>query len=137
MIKFEEVKRGYNKEQVDDYIKTINDEYKKSLADYQELEEELEKSKKDTSYSEAIAAALINAEISGKQIVANAQVEAKRTIIESEIAVGEIKEKKKAVLVEIDKLSKKLNEILDIHSDPDEKEKTDKETVDKEQKMKV
>ena len=125
MVKFEEVKKGYNKEQVDAYIKTINDEYQKVLAEYQTLEDELEEAKEDTSRKDAIASALINAEISGKQVVARAQLEAKRIIIEAEREVSKITEEKKSVLEQVDKLSKMLNYILNVYSN-EEQDKKDK-----------
>jgi len=126
MIKFEEVRKGYNKEQVDAYIKTINDEYQKVLAEYQALEDEIEEAKEDTSKKDAIASALINAEISGKQVVVRAQLEAKRIIVEAEREVSKITEEKKSVLGEVDKLSKMLSYVLDTYSN-EEKDRKDKE----------
>lgn len=102
-MKFDEVKKGYNKEQVDEYIKTINAEYEKLFSEYQELEEEMAEEVKDTSYNEAIASAIINAELAAKQIVVKAQSDARRisaecnrdleaTIHEKELAIEEIKQ---------------------------------------------
>ena len=130
MIKFEEVRRGYDKEQVEEYIKTINGEYQKVLEDYQALVEEMEETQKDTSKSEAIASALINAEIAGKQIVANAQLEAKRVTSEATREVNKITKKKNSVLKDVDKLSKMLTAVMngDLDAELDEvKEDTDPE----------
>lgn len=113
MIKFEEAKRGYNKEQVDGYIETINAEYQKLLTEYKALEDELEETENNTSHNEAIASALINAEISKKQIIAKAQFDAKRIIKDANCKIEELSMKRNIILDEIEKLSKILNDILD------------------------
>ena len=120
MVKFEDAKKGYNKEQVDSYIKTINDEYQKVLAEYQALEEEVEEAKNDTSHNDAIAAALINAEIAGKQIIANANLEAKRVTSEATREVGRITKKKTTVLNEVKELTKMLTAVLGGKLDDDD-----------------
>ena len=112
MINFTKERNGYSKEQVDAYIKTLNDEYVKVTEEYQKLLEETEEQKKDTSYTEAIAAALINAEISGKQIIADAQLEAKQIIYEANQEKNRIGHTKQTVLGEIKSLSTKLGMIL-------------------------
>jgi Cell division initiation protein len=129
MVNFEEVKRGYNKEQVDNYIKIINGEYEKLLVEYQELKGKSKEDPKDISYNDAIASALINAEISGKQVVAKAQLEAKRITTEANIEANKINEKKQKVLEEVAKLSKMLIALLDSNVHVEEKEEDKKEDI--------
>ena len=112
MIKFDEEKKGYDKAQVDGYIKTLNDEYLKLTDEYQKLMAEVEEEKNDTSHKEAIASAFIKAEISGKQIIADAEVEAKRMVYEANQEIGQINRAKQTVLEEIKNLSSKLRSIL-------------------------
>ena len=120
MVKFEDAKKGYNKKQVDTYIETINDEYQKVLAEYQALEEKMEESKSDTSHNDVIAAALINAEIAGKQVVANAHLEAKRITGEASGDIEKILKKKESVLREVEKLSDMLIAVINGKSDDNE-----------------
>ena len=112
MVKFDEEKRGYNKVQVDSYIKIINNEYEKLTEEYQTLIDELESKKVDVSYSDAIASVLIKAELSGRQIMTAAESEAKVTIIEAEQEVERIRQAKQTVLEEINDLSAKLLGVL-------------------------
>ena len=112
MVNFGEEKRGYNKVQVDGYIKTINDEYEKLTEEYQALADELEAKKADDSYADAIASVLINAELSSRQIVTTAEYKAKEAVVKANQDVERILQTKKTVLEEIDQLSTKLLEIL-------------------------
>ena len=122
MVKFDEVKKGYSKEQVDGYIKTLSTEYEKMLEENKTLEEELERAKaekakadnsnQDNTHSEAIAAALINAELTGKQVVMQAQVEANRISAVASQEVNEIRGKKDVALEEIRQIVERLQTIL-------------------------
>ncbi|MCL2512807.1 MAG: hypothetical protein FWF08_02805 [Oscillospiraceae bacterium] len=47
MINFNEEKKGYNKEQVMQYINTLGNEYKKALAEIEKLKKELEAAKSE------------------------------------------------------------------------------------------
>ena len=112
MVKFDREKKGYSKEQVDAYIKSLNDEYQKLTEEYQDLMNEVEEQKKDTSHNEAIASVLIKAEISGKQIVADAQTEATGMIYGAKQEVEHINRTKQTILEEIKNLSTKLCAVL-------------------------
>ena len=120
MMKFDEVKKGYNKEQVDAYIKTVSDEYQKLLEEHKELEQKVNE---DKSYSEAIASALIKAELSGEQIIAAAKEEARRISVEANYEVESlkmemnkeleaIKNEKELALAEMRSLSRRIQAVL-------------------------
>ena len=117
MAKFDEVRKGYSKEQVDAYIKTIADEYEKLLAEYQTLEDEYKVAKEDTSYNEAMVAALVNAELAGKQTITNAKVEANRIVALANQEMGAVNQRKAVAIEEIRQLVARLNAVLE-----DEKE---------------
>lgn len=112
MIKFDEEKRGYNKVQVDGYLKTLNDEYLKLTDEYQKLLTEVEEERSDTSQKEAIASAFIKAELLGKQIIVDAKLEAKRVVYEANQEVEQIVHTKQSILAEVKKLADKLGVIL-------------------------
>ena len=78
MVNFSEEKKGYNKEQVDGYVKILNTEYEKLTKEHQELVEKTKEEKEDTSYADAIAAVLVKSELTGKQIIKDAQFEAQQ-----------------------------------------------------------
>ena len=111
-MKFDEVKKGYKKEQVDGYIKTINEEYEKLFMEYQELESKMAEEEQDTSYNDAIASAIINAELSAKQIVIKAQSEARRIGIEAKRELEEARHERDLAIEEIKQLSQRLQGIL-------------------------
>ena len=113
MVNFNEVKKGYDKGQVDEYIKTLSKEYDELTKEHQTLLEEVEESKKDTSHKDAIVAALINAELTGKKVIEDAQMEAKRIVFEANQKVEETSKTKETVLEEIKKLSDKLIKTLE------------------------
>ena len=112
MAKFDEVRKGYNKEQVDEYIKTLADEYEKILAENKELEETLGETKNDNSHNEAIASALISAELASKQIIANAKAEANRISAEVNHSIDEVNRKKEVAYEEIKQLVNRLTAIV-------------------------
>ena len=112
MAKFDEVRKGYNKEQVDAYIQTLADEYEKVLAENKALKDELDETKNDNSHNEAIASALISAELAGKQIIANAKVEANYISAEANHAADEVNRKKEVAFEEIKQLMLRLDSIV-------------------------
>ena len=119
MVEFKEERKGYSKEQVSEYIKVLNGEYQKLTDEYQKLEKEhqnlLDKMKsqeQDTSYTDAIASTLIKAEMSGKQIVSDAQVEAESILYQAKQESSNINRVRQMALEEIGELSKKLQSIL-------------------------
>ena len=116
-MNFDEAKRGYSKEQVDAYIKIVSDEYQKLLEEHQELETKINE---DMSYSEAIAAALINAELYGKQIIASAKIEAKRINSEAKQEVKNLNNKKEIAMEEMRILSEQIQAVIEAR---DEQEK--------------
>ena len=113
MIDFKEEKKGYCKTQVDDYIKTLNDEYIKVTEEYQTLLDEVKEEKDDTSQKDAIASALIKAELSGKQIIEEAKVEAMRITDGAKQETEKMNFGKQAIMREIKDLSTKLHLILE------------------------
>ena len=113
MVEFDEVRRGYDKNQVDAYIQIINEEYQKNLTEYEALEEKLETFKNDNTHIEAIAAALINAEKASKQVVANAQIEARRINDEAKLELVNIDRIKREIMEDIKHMADRLNIILD------------------------
>ena len=119
MVEFKEERKGYNKEQVSEYIKMLNGEYQKMIDEYQKLEEEhqdlqakMKSKEQDTSYTEAIASTLVKAEMSGKQIIADAQIEAKSILYQAEQKVNNINSAKQMALEDINALYGKLQSIL-------------------------
>jgi|GEM_PF-3367566 DivIVA protein. len=103
MVKFDEVKKGYKKEQVDEYINTVSAEYeilheefktaKQEIEELKEKEEKLHKeikhlaSDEHSNYQEVISSAILSAETSAKKIVADAKEEATYM---NEMAKGEL-----------------------------------------------
>ena len=108
MAKFEEAKRGYNKEQVDAYIKLIATEYEKVVEENKDLEEKIDEVQGDTSHSEAIAAALINAELAAKQVITKAHVEANCIVATANQEVEEITSKRDVALEEVRQIVERL-----------------------------
>ena len=121
MIKFEEVKKGYKKEQVDAYIETVAEEYQKLLEEHQKLEEKVNE---DKSYSEAIASALIKAELSGEEIIANAKEEARRINADANQEVEDLINAKKSALTDMKNLSRRIQAVLEMgeEQEPQEQE---------------
>ncbi|MCP1102415.1 cell division septum initiation protein DivIVA [Aequitasia blattaphilus] len=141
-MEFEEERRGYNKEQVDEYITTLRDEYQNLLKELQagtEAIEDLKRSKRrmsdkleslqkekkelsqqveqmrlteNTSYSEAIASALVTAEISAQQIIAKAKKEARLIGDAATRDLSDIIQAKQEALDEIKQVSGKLFKLL-------------------------
>ena len=116
MAKFNEVRKGYDKEQVDAYITTIATEYETLTKEYKKLEAKCKAEKNDTSYSEAIAAALVNAELSGKKIIAGAQTEAERIVLVANREVEEISNRKEGAIEEVRQLVERLGSLFDEES---------------------
>ena len=122
MVVFNEAKRGYNKEQVNEYIQTLNSEYEKLTEEYQVLLNETEEEKRNDEYTEeenrndeykeVISSAIIKAEMASKQIIADAQFEAKVIIHEANQEIQKINNTKQTILREVEHLSNKLQEAL-------------------------
>ena len=121
-MEFKEEKRGYCKEQVDAYIKTINSEYEKLSEEYQSLLAENEEEKNDTSNKDAIASALINAQLSGKQIVDEANIRARLIVEQAGRDAEHISNHKQAALSDIKKLSAKLSALIEGNMQEEEDE---------------
>jgi len=106
MVNFDEEKRGYNKAQVEGYIKALGEEY-------QLLMDEVASNKeKDTSYTEVVAAAFINAEIFGEKIVAEAQLKAREIGCKAEQEVEQIRQNKRKILEGLKDVSDKILSII-------------------------
>lgn len=156
MLNFEEERRGYDKNQVKEYIETLEEEYKKLLTEIEEkktenkgLQEKVENSgqqvkrykqmkekaeeERDSllaankkllervkllelsdkpSYSEAIASALVSAEMSAKQIIENAEKRAQLINEDATRDLSDIIKVKTSVLNEIRRLDERLTEVL-------------------------
>jgi len=118
MTKFDEVRKGYSKEQVDAYIQMLADEYEKVLAEKKALEDELDEAKSDKehgdkSHNEAIASAIISAELASKQIIANAKAEANRISAEANYSMDAVNRKKEVAYEEIKQLVNRLTAIVE------------------------
>ena len=102
-------------------------EYQELTQEHQNLADESQKltqeneslletnSEPDTSYTEAIASTLIKAEIAGKQILSDAQAQAKGLIYDAEQEISRINRTKKVALEEIRSLSNELQSYLATH----------------------
>lgn len=128
MVKFEEVKKGYKKEQVDEYINTVSTEYeilheelkaaKETIEELKEKEEKLEKKIKHlssdeySSYQEVIASAILSAETSAKQIIEEAKKDAvdMNQMARKELAM--LTQTKQGALDEVKRLTENLLELL-------------------------
>ncbi|MCP1111530.1 cell division septum initiation protein DivIVA [Lachnospiraceae bacterium PF1-21] len=153
-MQFEEARRGYQKEPVDEYIKALSEEYKNLLEELEaekvlnnELQqknealkasqteweqkartlskkvETLQREKRnlemekpplpeDTSYSEAIASALVSAELSAKQIVERAREEAKLIREAAVLDLEELEKAKQKTISSIRTISSDLLNVL-------------------------
>jgi len=142
MVEFEEVRRGYRKEQVDEYLRTFTEEYGNLLTELEaatqevgelknrykairEKNERLEKEKREleeqnnrlkaadsAAYSDAIASALVTAEMSAKQIITNAQTEARLIGDAATRDLSDIIQVKREALEDIRRMSGRLLGIL-------------------------
>ncbi|MCP1111491.1 hypothetical protein [Ohessyouella blattaphilus] len=153
-MQFEEARRGYQKEPVDEYIKALGAEYKNLLKELEceqalnrelkkenealkeaqqkweqkatnlgKIAETLQREKKalemekttlpeDNSYSEAIASALVSAELSAKQIVERAREEAKLIHEAAVLNVEEVEKAKQKTILSIRTISSELLNVL-------------------------
>ena len=128
MVKFREVRQGYKKEEVDDYLDMLVAEYgalqrelrstKKEIRmlkkDKQKLEERNKKlsTRDNVSYKETIAAAMMGADASGKWMIEEAKKEVANMKGEARQEVNAIKRRKREVLREVRVLTKKLQVFL-------------------------
>jgi DivIVA protein. len=128
MVKFDEVKKGYKKEQVDEYINTVSAEYETLHEELKSAREELEvlkeeeaklqkeikslNSEEHSSYQEVIASAILSAEASAKKIVEDAKKESAHVneIAKKELAV--INQTKQGAIDEVQKLTDNLLVLL-------------------------
>jgi Cell division initiation protein len=130
-MNFNEERKGYSKEQVDAYIKTLNDEYLKLTEEHQKLLDTVKEEKNDTSRKDAIASAFIKAEISGKQIVSAAKLEAQKIIDIANKEVERIDHSRQIILEEVKDLSTKLHLILNEEIQKVEPEVTEQKDMKK------
>ena len=128
MVKFEEVKKGYKKEQVDEYIGTVSSEYeilhgelKKTREEMEELEARKEELAKKVEYlnseeygsqQKVIASAILRAEVSGKQIVEDAKKEAVNIGEAAREELSALTREKKKAISEVKQLTEKLRILL-------------------------
>ena len=128
MVKFDEVKKGYKKEQVDEYINTVSSEYeilheefktaKSELEELKEKEEKLQKeieqlgSQEHSSYQEVIASAILSAETSAKQIIVTAKEEAELMNARARQELERLIQTKQETLVDVEQLTEKLLTLL-------------------------
>ena len=128
MVKFREVRQGYQKDEVDDYIDMLVTEYEAVQAELKSAEKEIrilkkkkqkleEKNKKlgnqdNISYQETIAAAMMGADASGKWIIEEAKKDATNMKREASREVSAIRKSKREALREVRILTKKLQAFL-------------------------
>jgi DivIVA domain len=128
MVKFREVRQGYQKEEVDDYIDMIVTEYeavqgelknaKKEIRMLKKSKRKLEESNKKLntkdgiSYQETIAAAMMGADVSGKWIIEEAKKDVINMKREANREVSAIRKSKREALREVRILTKKLQTFL-------------------------
>jgi len=128
MMQFEEVKKGYKKEQVDEYIGTVSSEYeilheelksaKKEISALKDRAEELEQHIQHFSSDEyevqqkVIASAIVSAEVSGKHIVEEARKAANDIEKAAQQEFAEILKSKQKAFTELGELKEKLQILL-------------------------
>ena len=128
MVKFEEVKKGYKKEQVDEYIGTVSSEYeilhgelkntKEEIEEIEARKEELAKqmeylqSEEYDSNQKVISSAILRAEVSGKQIVEDAKKEALDIGEAARQELSTLTKDKKEAIEEVKQLTEKLRILL-------------------------
>lgn len=128
MIQFEEAKKGYKKEQVEEYIGTVSSEYEKlheelksARVEIGELKEKAESLEKDIQYfnspeyatqQKVISSAIVSAEISGQQIIEEARKEASNIEEEARQEFATILNDKQKALTELGELREKLGILL-------------------------
>jgi len=118
-MKFDEVKKGYKKEQVDEYLATVSAEYQSLFEKHEALEAKM---KENSAQSEAIAATLIQAEISSKRIIAGAKIEAKMIINQQSKEVDALENQKEETIEELTAIAERIEHIVNQTSFAKEKE---------------
>jgi len=128
MVKFREVRQGYQKEEVDDYLDMLVAEYEavqgelrnaqKEIRNLKRTKRKLEESNKKLnakdgiSYQETIAAAMMGADVSGKWIIEEAKKDVLNMKREANREVSAIRKSKREALREVRILTKKLQMFL-------------------------
>ena len=116
-IPFSTQESGYNQSQVDRYIEKLTAEYGSLQQKFNELEakvnEQSELGQDDSM--KAIAKALVDAEIKGIQIVAEAKSEASRIVGNAYEELEQVKEAKDRTLIEIKELLNGLKDIVPLN----------------------
>lgn len=128
MVEFEEEKKGYKKEQVDEYINTVSSEYeilhgelKNAREEIEELGEKIEKLEKElkylnsseyTDHQKVISSAIVRAEISGQQIVEDAKKEAVNIGEAAKQEYNSIAREKQEAIEEVKVLTEKLRILI-------------------------
>jgi DivIVA domain len=128
MVKFREVRQGYQKEEVDDYLDMLVAEYEavqgelksaqREIRNLKRTKRKLEESNKKLnakdgiSYQETIAAAMMGADVSGKWIIEEAKKDVLNMKREASREVSAIRKSKREALREVRILTKKLQSFL-------------------------
>jgi len=128
MVKFREVRQGYQKEEVDDYLDMLVAEYEavqgelksaqREIRSLSKAKRKLEESNKKLnakdgiSYQETIAAAMMGADVSGKWIIEEAKKDVMNMKREASREVSAIRKSKREALREVRILTKKLQAFL-------------------------
>ena len=128
MVKFREVRQGYQKEEVDDYLDMLVAEYEavqgelksaqREIRSLRKAKRKLEESNKKLnakdgiSYQETIAAAMMGADVSGKWIIEEAKKDVMNMKREASREVSVIRKSKREALREVRILTKKLQAFL-------------------------
>ena len=114
-IPFSTQEMGYSQSQVDKYIQKLTSEYGNLQQKFSELSVKSEQKELPSDDGmRAIAKALVDAEIKGIQIVAEAKGEASRIIGNAYEELEQVKEAKERTLIEIRELMNGLKDIIPI-----------------------
>jgi len=112
-VPFQTQEMGYNKEQVDKYIRKLAEEYGKLQDKVVDLTEKAARPEANNDESmKAIAKAMVDAEIKGIHIVTEAKNEAARIIEDAYRELEQIKGAKDRTVHEINDLMKGLKDIV-------------------------
>jgi len=129
MVNFDEVKKGYKKEQVNEYINTVSSEYellheelKNAKAEIEVLKETGEKLEKEiehlnsdeyATHKNVIASAIMSAEVSGLKIVEEARKEAASIEANAKEEFNTLMQDKQKAVEDVRALTEKLRKLLD------------------------
>lgn len=93
MINFTVVFRGYKKEEVEKYFSAVEKKYEELYDEYIQMREAYQKQIKDR---EAVAAAIIQAEVKATEIIDNAKLDAWRIVSDAKLGALDVSNSLKA-----------------------------------------